>query len=122
MVEVIARLVDALEVADHVGLAGLDGFFLAQFAVPDDGVERGEHFLPHAEQVDLAGFNLPGREGVVEERQQLSARGVNLLDVAQQPFRADILDRLQQHLAVADDLVERGAQGVAELGQRLDVV
>ena len=47
---------------------------------------------------------------------------MDLLDVVQQALRFALLDRLHQHLAVADDLVEGSAQRVPQLGKRLEIV
>ena len=71
------------------------------------------------EQVHLAGLDLGDVEDVVDHRQQVLAGGADLLQVGDLLAAPVELRVLEQHLAVADDGVERRAQLVAHLGQEL---
>ena len=73
---------------------------------------RGELHLP--------GLDLREIEHVVDQREQVLARGLDLRQVANERLESDLLLRLLlQHLAVADDRVERCAQLVAHVGKEL---
>ena len=71
------------------------------------------------EEVHLAGLDLRQVEDVVDERQQVLARGVDLLEVGGEVLLAQVFGLFLQHLAVADDGVQRRAQLVAHVGQEL---
>ena len=89
-----------------------------------DGFDRRQNVFHQGAQIksfgiDLnsAGFNLRKVENVVDDRQKVPAGAMDLPDVPQlfgltQPFKLFF-----QHLAVADDRVQRSTQLMAHIGK-----
>ena len=71
------------------------------------------------EERHLARFDLGEVEDVVDEAQQVLARGVYFLQVGNEGLLAGVFELFLQHFAVADDGVERRAQLMAHVGKEL---
>ena len=70
-------------------------------------------------QLHPAGLDLGEIQDVVDQREQVPAGGVDLLQVPAELGVPQVLRLLLQHLAVADDRVERGPELVTHAGQKL---
>ena len=73
-------------------------------------------------ELHLAGLDLREVEDVVDQPEQVLAGGVDLLQVGDEVVCAEILGLFLEHLAVADDGVQRRAQLVGHVGQELGLV
>ena len=73
-------------------------------------------------QLHLAGLDLGEVEDVVDELEQMLAGRVDLLEIVRELLGAEVGRILLEHLAVADDGVERRAQLVGHVGQELGLV
>ncbi len=71
------------------------------------------------EQFGAPGFDLGQIEDVVDQRQQVLAGRADLVQVGDHALVTGVLGLFDQHLAVADDRVERCPQLVAHVGQEL---
>ena len=92
------------------------GVLLAEFAVSDNEVKQGaavplEHF-----QLEFAGFDPGVGNAVVNQREQLAAGRVDFLEIGDIGVKPKVFGLLLQHFAVANYLVERRAQVVANVG------
>ena len=70
-------------------------------------------------QVQLARLDLGQVEHVVDQREQVLGRPVDLLQVGEEVVEPAVGRLLLEQLGVQDDGVERGAQLVAHVGQEL---
>jgi len=61
----------------------------------------------------VPGLHLPLGEALIQQREDLRARGVQALHVSVRPGEAPSADS-SSHLGIADDLVQRSAQVVAQ--------
>ena len=66
---------------------------------------------------ELAGLNLGQVENVADKAQQMPAGVLDLVEVAGEVLQALLLGDLLQHLAIADNGIEWGAQLVAHVGK-----
>ena len=71
------------------------------------------------QHVHLAGLDLGQIEDVVDQAQEVLAGAIDLLEIGQEGVLTEILGLLVQHLAVADDGVERRPQLMAHARQEL---
>ena len=85
---------------------------------------RGSHVARGLRDVDrfekdrhAARFDLGKIEDVIDQLQQVLGRGKDLLQVGLHPLLPGVFRLLEQHLAVADDGIHRGAQLMAHVGQ-----
>src|SRR6185369_12273542 len=70
-------------------------------------------------QRHLAGLDLREVEDVVDQAEQMPAGGLDLLQVGDRVLLPHLLRGLLEHLAVADDRVQRRAQLMAHVGEEL---
>ena len=110
----------------HRAEVGAEHEFQPVGVLLDQRPHRSRHVAHHrldlevlAVQFHLAGLDLRQVEDVVDQRQQVLAGGVNPLEIGDEPLLARVLGVLLQHLAVADDGVERRPQLVAHVRQEL---
>ena len=75
-------------------------------------IDRGEI------EFELAGLDLREIEEIVDQREQMRAAGVDVIDIAAVLVVADLAEALQpHHFREAEDGVERRAQFMADLGE-----
>jgi hypothetical protein len=73
----------------------------------------------HEQNVHLAGLDLRQIEYVVDQAEQVLAGFPDLHEVGQELVLAKVVGLLMQHLAIADDRVQRRPELVAHAGQKL---
>jgi len=127
--QVEERLANLGQVGPHgtrvVDTAHLEGVGVLLHQRLDDRHHVGDH-VRDAElleiELHLAGLDLGQVQDVVDQPQQVLAGAVDLLEVGDEFFLAEVLGLLLEHLAVADDRVERGPQLMGHVGQELGLV
>ncbi len=118
--ELLPRAVDAPEVLRRGLLAGGRRVLEEHLAVAEDGVDGGAEVVADARarlvELRLRGLRAQpgGVEDLVDELEQRLAGGVDLPEVVRPPRLARVLE---QHLAVAEDGVDGGAQLVPDVGE-----
>ena len=119
--DVVEETIGSALADDLHGVAVLGGERLGGQPHLLDQVGRGDEF---GHQVHPPGLDLGNVQDVINQRQQVFARLVDLGEVGQCVGLALGLGELLEQLAVADDGVQRGAQLVAHVGQEgaLDAV
>ena len=112
------------DVGDHRAQAGEIRDLQPVAVARDQRMDRGHGARDHlrhvealAEDLHLAGLDLRDVEDVVDQAQQVAPGGEDLLEVGDEALLAQVVGLLLEHLAVADDGVERRAQLVAHVGQ-----
>jgi hypothetical protein len=83
---------------------------------------RAGHVEALEVELHLAGFDLREVEHGVDQLEEVLAGGIDLLEVVGELLGAEVGGVLLQHLAVADDGVERRAQLVRHVGEELRLV
>src|SRR6266545_1802573 len=111
------RILDLLQIGHERGVLFAVGILLAQLAIADDEIQEGAAVALQRFQLQLARFDARLRKVVVNQHEELAAGGVNFLQVRDIRVQPEILRLLLQHLAVANDLVQRRAQTVANVGK-----
>ena len=106
-----------LQIGDETGVPFSIGILLAQLAVADNEVEQRATLALQRIQVQFARLDARGRDIVIDEHEELAARGVHFLQIRNVRVQTQVLRLLLQHFAVADDLVQWRAQVVANVGK-----
>jgi hypothetical protein len=77
-----------------------------------DGCQRVAYGAAHAGKVNDADVDPPGSESIIDHRQQLAAGGMDAFEIWKDGLGVVFRRRLHEHLAIPNDLIERGSQGV----------
>ena len=110
-------LMDLLQIGDETGVPFSIGFLLAQLAVADNEVKQRATLALQRIQIQFARLDARGRDTVVDEHEELAASGVHFLQIRNVRVQTQVFRLLLQHFAVANDLVQRRAQVVANIGK-----
>ena len=119
--EVAGGMENLLEILRTGALVFRPGLGEAGFGVADHAAQRDPQIVAERHEVHLARFDLPRGKGVVDQGEKLAAAAVDALQVGDKRVPAGLLGRLQQQFTVADDLVQRRAQRMAQLREPLVV-
>ena len=106
---------DLLEVRQQLRAAEGLGFFFEQLTVADDVVDRRAQFVAKLVEIVPLGLENLLVEILGDQRQQLPSAGVNLPQIGLERRRRVLI--LLQHLAVAQDVIDGGAQVMAQPGK-----
>jgi len=83
----------------------------------NDICEQRFHLEVFQVEIDPAGLDLRQIEDIIDQRQQVFPRAIDLVQVLDVFLLVLVLQILGEHLAVADDRVERCTQLVAHVGE-----
>jgi len=90
------------------------GLILQHLGIADDLIEWRADFMIDPGRVGSVGPGLVGIEEIVDDAEQIASGSVNVFEVRHRGLAPRILRLLDQHLAVADDVIQRRAQLVLE--------
>ena len=81
-----------------------------QLAATDDLIQGRAYFVIQPAGIAAKGRPFVGIEEVVDDVEQMPARGMNSLQVGNEIAQVTVVRVLDEHFAIADDVIERRAQ------------